>query len=77
MIIDFILNIVFGIAEWIIGLLPSGSSLGNLDLSPYLASANIFIDMPFLLSVIAIFVEYELTVITIRLLLFIWSVIKP
>lgn len=77
MIIDSILNAFKSIAIYIVNLLPDAGNIGLPNWSPYLAHANMFVNMPLLMSLIGMFVAYQIAVIGIRILLFVWSVIKP
>lgn len=77
MIIDNILNAFKSIVLYFINLLPDAGSIGSPDWSSYLTHANMFVDMPLLFSLISMFVAYQVAVLGVRLLLFIWSVIKP
>lgn len=77
MIIDSIINFAKNVVLWFIGLLPDAQSLSSPDWSQYLSNANLFVNMPLLLSIAGIFVTYEMAILGVRIVIWIWGLIKP
>lgn len=79
MISDAIIGVVLGILTWLISLFPNSA----LDLNPLEsfinagAGINYFIDVPALISVLGIIVSFELFMMTIRGIIFLWKLVKP
>lgn len=77
LIIDNLLNAFKSVVLYFVNLLPDAGNIGYPDWSPYLAHANMFVNMPLLFSLISMFVAYQAAILVVRLVLWIWSVIKP
>lgn len=80
---DFISNAVIGWARdficWILSAFPNAdtSIFQFPDFSPFLLWANQFVNMPLLLSAVSFFVAYEVAIIGLRGLLWVWHQLLP
>lgn len=77
MIVDGLIAWLKGLVLWILDLFPSAESLGSADWSSYLGSANFFVNMPLLMSLIGIFLAYEGVVLVVRLVLWLRHTLLP
>ena len=77
LISDAILAVLFAPARWIVGLLPHSASISSVDFSSWLVSANVFVDMPSLMALVSLFLAYEAVVIGVRVVLWVWGVMRP
>ena len=79
MITDAILDVIFGVVDWVIGLFP----VNTLDLSglaegqQYLGWVGILFDMTAIAAAVSVMVTVELALVTVRLSLFVWRLVKP
>jgi len=79
MITDAIIGVILGMLTWIVGQFPN-STLNLSALEGFVnagAGANYFIDVPALIAVISIVVSFELAMMAVRAVLFIWRLVKP
>lgn len=77
MIIDNIVKWLESIATWIVNMLPAAGSLTVPNWTNYLVYADRFINMPLLISLCALFLAYEAIVIGIRVIMFVWNLVRP
>ncbi|GAB6174416.1 hypothetical protein JCM15765_38940 [Paradesulfitobacterium aromaticivorans] len=79
MITDAIITAVLAILTWLVNLFPNSS----LDLSALeqfvgaIAGVNYFVEISALITVLGIVVSFELTMMTIRGVIWIWRLVKP
>lgn len=79
MITDAIIMAILTIVTWVVDLFPV-SSLSLSALEPFIeagAGVNYFVDVPAMIAVLGIVVSFELTMMTIRGLIWVWKVVKP
>jgi hypothetical protein len=74
-ITDFFLNTFQSIVTGFINLLPLAGSNWSIDVGQYLGYANLFINMPLLMTVVGIFITYEVVILGVRLVLWIYDLI--
>lgn len=75
MITDFFLNLFETLITGFINLLPASGTTWSVDIGQYLGYANLFINMPLLMTVVGIFIAYELVILSVRLVLWIYDLI--
>ncbi len=79
MITDAILDVIFGVVDWMIGLFPANT----LDLSglaegqQYLGWVGLMFDMGAIAAAVAVMMTVELALVTVRLSLWVWKLVKP
>ena len=79
MITDAILDVIFGVVDWVIGLFP----VNTLDLSglaegqQYLTWVGLMFDMTAIAAAVSVMVTVEVALVTVRLSLFVWRLVKP
>lgn len=79
MITDAIITVVLTLMTWLVDLFPN-STLDLSSLEPFVnawAGVNYFMDVPALTAVIGVVVSFELTMMTIRGVIWIWRLVKP
>lgn len=77
MIVDAILDVVFGVATWLVGLFPDNTL--ELDLgsaSGYLSWVGEVVNLTALSAALAIIVAGETALVAVRGALFVWRLIK-
>lgn len=78
MIVDAIFGLFQNVMIWLVSFFPETSiDFGTTGLGSYLQSANQFINMPLLISFVSVFIVYEVTVLTARLIIWVWNTLKP
>lgn len=78
MILDFIYSLFQNVVLFLVNLLPTTSiNFGEEGLSSYLVNANQFVNMPLLMSFVAVFLVYEGVILTARLINWLWMTLKP
>lgn len=79
MITEALLDVIFGVIDWVIGLFPANS----LDLSglaegqQYLGWVGLMFDMTAIAAAVSVMVTVELALVTVRLSLWVWKLVKP
>jgi len=77
-LIDAIVNLMKGFIMKILDLFPtSGEVLQVPNWAPYLRSANCFVDMPLLMSLVAFFIAYEAVILIVRVVIWVRNIIFP
>lgn len=75
MIVDAIINFFITIITGFIGIFPDAGQTWAVDVGQYLGYANLFVNMPLLMTVVGVFIAYELTILGVRLVLWIYDLI--
>ena len=78
LIVDAILGLFESVMIWLVSFFPETNiDFGTTGLGSYLQSANQFINMPLLISFVSVFIANEVTVLTARLIIWVWNTLKP
>ena len=75
MITDAIFNKLQECIIWIISLFPADTVSWSPDVGQYLGFANEFVDMPLLMGIVAFFIAYELVILGVRLILWLYNLL--